>query len=239
MNGLTRAVAVDYAEQGIRCNTISPGYVVNDRRDANLDDEPERRARYVGMHLTRLGDRRRRRARRGLPRQPGVGVRHGHQPAARRRQQHRPRTGAGMNATNAHNPRVSVSAICMFQLDLAEQVEFWQRHGIRRVGVSVAKLESDAAGFDDALALVERSVRDGTIEAANLIGLGSFVLAEPSSWPAARQAPDPRGRRGRAPRGAVPRVDHWPRRRARRGRRPPTRGARRWRRSRRTRRAPA
>ncbi len=55
MNGLTRAIAVDYAEQGIRCNTISPGYVVNARRDAHLDDEPERRARYTGMHLTRLG----------------------------------------------------------------------------------------------------------------------------------------------------------------------------------------
>ncbi len=55
MNGLTRAIAVDYAAHNIRCNTISPGYVVNDRRDANLDDEPERRARYEGMHLTRLG----------------------------------------------------------------------------------------------------------------------------------------------------------------------------------------
>jgi NAD(P)-dependent dehydrogenase (short-subunit alcohol dehydrogenase family) len=55
MNGLTRAIAVDYAEHNIRCNTISPGYVVNERRDANLDDEPERKARYAGMHLTRLG----------------------------------------------------------------------------------------------------------------------------------------------------------------------------------------
>jgi NAD(P)-dependent dehydrogenase (short-subunit alcohol dehydrogenase family) len=55
MNGLTRAIAVDYAADNIRCNTISPGYVVNERRDANLDDEPERRARYEAMHLTRLG----------------------------------------------------------------------------------------------------------------------------------------------------------------------------------------
>ena len=37
----------------IRCNTISPGYVLNDRRDADIT--PERRARYEGMHLTRLG----------------------------------------------------------------------------------------------------------------------------------------------------------------------------------------
>jgi NAD(P)-dependent dehydrogenase (short-subunit alcohol dehydrogenase family) len=53
LNALTRSIAVDYAERGIRCNTISPGYVLNDRRDAGIDDE--RRARYEGMHLTRLG----------------------------------------------------------------------------------------------------------------------------------------------------------------------------------------
>jgi NAD(P)-dependent dehydrogenase (short-subunit alcohol dehydrogenase family) len=53
LNGLTRAIAVDYAGDGIRCNTISPGYVLNDRRDADIT--PERRARFEGMHLTRLG----------------------------------------------------------------------------------------------------------------------------------------------------------------------------------------
>jgi NAD(P)-dependent dehydrogenase (short-subunit alcohol dehydrogenase family) len=53
LNGLTRAIAVDYARHGIRCNTISPGYVLNDRRDATLS--AERRARLEGMHLTRLG----------------------------------------------------------------------------------------------------------------------------------------------------------------------------------------
>jgi 3-oxoacyl-[acyl-carrier protein] reductase len=50
---LTRAIAVEEASNRIRANTISPGYVVNERRDANID--PERRARYEGMHLTRLG----------------------------------------------------------------------------------------------------------------------------------------------------------------------------------------
>ena len=53
LNGLTRAIAVDYANDGIRCNTISPGYVLNDRRDADI--APERRVRFEGMHLTRLG----------------------------------------------------------------------------------------------------------------------------------------------------------------------------------------
>lgn len=53
LNALTRSIAVDYAKHDIRCNTISPGYVLNDRRDADMT--PERRARMEGMHLTRLG----------------------------------------------------------------------------------------------------------------------------------------------------------------------------------------
>jgi len=53
LNALTRSIAVDYAEHNVRCNTISAGYVVNERRDADLSDE--RRARLEGMHLTRLG----------------------------------------------------------------------------------------------------------------------------------------------------------------------------------------
>ena len=54
LNALTRSIAVDYAERGVRCNTISPGYVLNERRDADLSDE--RRTRLEGMHLTRLGE---------------------------------------------------------------------------------------------------------------------------------------------------------------------------------------
>ena len=53
LNALTRSLAVDYAYQNIRANTISPGYVLNERRDAELTDD--RRARLEGMHLTRLG----------------------------------------------------------------------------------------------------------------------------------------------------------------------------------------
>jgi NAD(P)-dependent dehydrogenase (short-subunit alcohol dehydrogenase family) len=52
LNALTRSLAVDYAAEGIRANTVAPGYVLNERRDADLDDD--RRARLAAMHLTRL-----------------------------------------------------------------------------------------------------------------------------------------------------------------------------------------
>ena len=53
LNALTRSIAVDYGRQGIRCNAVSVGYVVNARRDAGMT--PARRAELEAMHLTRLG----------------------------------------------------------------------------------------------------------------------------------------------------------------------------------------
>jgi len=53
LDALTRSVAVDHAKDNIRCNTVSPGYILNERRDADLD-EPKRQ-RLQAMHLTRLG----------------------------------------------------------------------------------------------------------------------------------------------------------------------------------------
>jgi 3-oxoacyl-[acyl-carrier protein] reductase len=53
LDALTRSIAVDHARDGIRCNTVSPGYILNERRDADLSDE--RRQRLEAMHLTRLG----------------------------------------------------------------------------------------------------------------------------------------------------------------------------------------
>lgn len=52
LNALTRALAVDLAADGIRANTVAPGYVLHEHRDADLDEG--RRARLEAMHLTRL-----------------------------------------------------------------------------------------------------------------------------------------------------------------------------------------
>lgn len=51
MNALTRSITLDYARNGIRCNTVQPGYILHEERDANLSDE---RRRYIeDMCLTR------------------------------------------------------------------------------------------------------------------------------------------------------------------------------------------
>jgi NAD(P)-dependent dehydrogenase (short-subunit alcohol dehydrogenase family) len=53
LEALTRSIAVDEAAHGVRCNAISPGYVLNERRDANITDTE--RARREAMHLLGLG----------------------------------------------------------------------------------------------------------------------------------------------------------------------------------------
>lgn len=53
LDALTRAIAVDYGRDHIRCNAISAGYVLDDVRDRELTTE--RRAALEAAHLTRLG----------------------------------------------------------------------------------------------------------------------------------------------------------------------------------------
>lgn len=53
LEALTRSIAVDEAPYGVRCNAISPGYVLNAKRDAHMT--PEERARREAMHLVGLG----------------------------------------------------------------------------------------------------------------------------------------------------------------------------------------
>jgi NAD(P)-dependent dehydrogenase (short-subunit alcohol dehydrogenase family) len=52
LNALTRSITVDFARRGVRCNTVQPGYILHEVRDAELT--AERRQRLEEMHLTRL-----------------------------------------------------------------------------------------------------------------------------------------------------------------------------------------
>jgi sugar phosphate isomerase/epimerase len=79
------------------------------------------------------------------------------------------------------HPRACVSAICTFKQDLAADLDFWTRHGIDQVGVSVAKLE--AFGWDEGT----RRVADAGLRVDNLIGLGPFVLTQPEQWELQRE----------------------------------------------------
>jgi sugar phosphate isomerase/epimerase len=81
--------------------------------------------------------------------------------------------------------RVGVSAISTFRLSLPEDVEFWERHHIDTVGVSVAKLE--AFGWDDGTRLVADAAARNGWRVADLIGLAPFHLANPSDWERRRE----------------------------------------------------
>ena len=52
LHSLTRSIAVDYSRRGVRCNTLVPGYIQHDTRDAGMTSA--RRAELEGMQLTRL-----------------------------------------------------------------------------------------------------------------------------------------------------------------------------------------
>ena len=54
LEALTRSIAVDEAAHNVRCNAISPGYVLNERRDAAITDEEL--ARRQAMHHRGVGD---------------------------------------------------------------------------------------------------------------------------------------------------------------------------------------
>lgn len=51
LNALTRSIALDYAHEGIRCNTVQLGYILHATRDAS--NSPQRKAEIEAMGLTR------------------------------------------------------------------------------------------------------------------------------------------------------------------------------------------
>jgi NAD(P)-dependent dehydrogenase (short-subunit alcohol dehydrogenase family) len=51
MNALARSITLDYGRDGIRCNTVQPGYILHEERDVDLS--PERRRYIEDMCITR------------------------------------------------------------------------------------------------------------------------------------------------------------------------------------------
>jgi sugar phosphate isomerase/epimerase len=74
------------------------------------------------------------------------------------------------------HPRVSLSAISTFSWSLDEDLAFYERTGVTAIGASLTKLE--AAGVEAGA----RRLRDAGLRVTNLIGIGPFVLADPSQW---------------------------------------------------------
>lgn len=74
------------------------------------------------------------------------------------------------------HPRVSLSAISTFSWTLDQDLAFYEDAGITAIGASLAKLE--AAGVDRGA----RRLRDAGLRVTNLIGIGPFVLSDPTQW---------------------------------------------------------
>ena len=118
------------------------------------------------------------------------------------------------------HPRACVSAISTFRLSLAEDLAFWERHGITNVGVSVAKLEALRLGRRERSSSPTRSGADCTSSTSS----GSVRSTSPTRragrssriGSCAPSRPRPRSARS----ASCSRPD---RSRRSRGRRPPTR----------------
>jgi NAD(P)-dependent dehydrogenase (short-subunit alcohol dehydrogenase family) len=52
LDGLTRSIAMDYSRQGVRCNSVAPGFITGKDRVGALPEESRRR--FEAMHLTRM-----------------------------------------------------------------------------------------------------------------------------------------------------------------------------------------
>ena len=154
LNGLTRAIAVDYADDGIRCNTVSPGYVLNDRRDADIT--PERRARSKACTSPGSASR---------PTSPtrcvylasresefvtGINLQlDGGSSIAR---------GLHARLRSTMHPRACVSAISTFSLSLAEDLAFWAAARHRHASACRSR-SSKRFGWDDGTAARRRRGR--------------------------------------------------------------------------------
>jgi sugar phosphate isomerase/epimerase len=75
------------------------------------------------------------------------------------------------------HPRLSVSAICSYRQSLDEDLGLWERLGVQRVGLTLAKLE--AADLDKGA----RRIAEAGLDVTNLIAFGP-KLSDATTWPA-------------------------------------------------------
>jgi sugar phosphate isomerase/epimerase len=75
------------------------------------------------------------------------------------------------------HPRISVSAVCSYKQTLDEDIVLWERLGVRRVGLTLAKLET--AGIDNGV----RRLRDAGVDVTNVIAFGPRLF-DRGTWPA-------------------------------------------------------
>ena len=75
------------------------------------------------------------------------------------------------------DPRISVSTVCSYRQTLEEDLSMWERLGVRRVGLTLAKLE--ATDLDKGA----RRISDAGLDVTNLIAFGP-KLSDPASWTA-------------------------------------------------------
>ena len=52
LDAMSRSIAADHSRAGVRCNTVQPGYILHEHRDASMTTE--RRAELEAAQLTRL-----------------------------------------------------------------------------------------------------------------------------------------------------------------------------------------
>jgi sugar phosphate isomerase/epimerase len=75
------------------------------------------------------------------------------------------------------HPRLSVSAICSYRQTLDEDIALWERLGVRRIGLTLAKLE--AVGTEKGA----RQIAEAGLDVTNVLTFGPR-LSDPTSWPA-------------------------------------------------------
>ncbi len=78
------------------------------------------------------------------------------------------------------HPRLSVSAVSSWRFTFDEDLALWAELGVDHVGLSYRKLEE--AGVDEAVG----RVRDAGLRVSNIVELGWWDLAQPSTWDAQR-----------------------------------------------------